>query len=137
MHGSIIRPRTILFAKIRGTAFCWVISWIVIAAAAAPLQLISVRDASQPAPATANGDSYASVLSPDGRYVLFASTANNLLLNTNGNPIPVPIPPRLNVYLHDRTNGALTLVSVNLSGTAGGNGDSMPTALSTNARYAL
>ncbi len=137
MNASTSVTRTVLLAKVCCLTLWWAIACATIPGAAAPFQLISVRDPSQPAPATANGDSYASVLSPDGRYVLFASTANNLLLNTNGHPIPVPIPPRLNVYLRDRANGALTLVSVNLSGAAGGNGDSIPTALSTNARYAL
>src|SRR5438270_7367747 len=92
----------------------------------APLQLLSLRDSSQPAPAGGAGDSYAPILSRDGRYVLFASTANNLVTNLSGNPLPVLIPPRLNVFLKDRSNGVVALISANLVGTGGGNGDSIP-----------
>jgi hypothetical protein len=45
-------------------------------------------------------------ISPDGRYVLFASAANNLVLSGNTNPFPAPFPPSLNVFLRDRTNGS-------------------------------
>jgi Tol biopolymer transport system component len=102
-----------------------------------PLQLVSARDASQAPPAGGSGDSGAPLLSPDGRYALFASTANNLVLTCNNTPLPAPFPPKLNVFLRDRTRAATTLVSVNLSGTGGGNGDSLPAALSSDGRYAL
>jgi Tol biopolymer transport system component len=42
----------------------------------------------------------------------------------------------LNVFLRDRTNHTTTLVSANLNGTGGGNGDSIPTGLSTNGLFA-
>jgi hypothetical protein len=87
-------------------------------------------------PPTGGGDSWSPILTPDGRYVLFASTANNLSLGSNGVYQPL-VPPKVNVFLRDRTNGTTILVSVNLSGTGGGNGDSIPTALSTNGQYAL
>jgi hypothetical protein len=87
-------------------------------------------------PPTGGGDSWSPILTPDGRYVLFASTANNLALGGNGVYQPL-LPPKINVFLRDRTNGTTILVSVNLSGTGGGNGDSIPTALSTNGQYAL
>jgi Tol biopolymer transport system component len=102
-----------------------------------PLQLVSVRDPSQGPPAGGSGDSATPIISPDGRYVLFASTANNSLLTTNDTPIPARFPAPLNVFLRDRTNGTTALVSVNLSGTAGGNGDSLPMGLSTNGQYAV
>lgn len=84
-----------------------------------------------------NGDSCLPVLSDDGRYVLFASTANNLVLTSNNIPIPSLVPARFNVYLRDRTNQTTTLVSISTNGTAGGNGDSFPIALSTNGQFAL
>ena len=59
------------------------------------------------------------------------------MLNTNGNPIAVLLSPPLNVYVRDRTNGMTTLVSLNLSGLAGGNGDSIPVEISTNGQYVL
>ncbi|HWH68317.1 MAG TPA: hypothetical protein VNT26_02990, partial [Candidatus Sulfotelmatobacter sp.] len=100
-------------------------------------QLISALPPGQEAPAGGSGDSRVPVLSADGRYVLFASTANNLWLATNNQPIPAAFPPALNVYLRDRTNGTTSLVSVNLTGVAGGNGDSVPLDISTNGRFAL
>ena len=79
----------------------------------------------------------APIISQDGRYVLFASTANNLCLTTNHTSIPARWPAPLNVFLRDRSNATTVLVSVDLSGVAGGNGDSLPVELSTNGQYAL
>jgi Tol biopolymer transport system component len=103
---------------------------------AGPLQPVSQIGPSQTPPAGAASDCISPVISPDGRYVLFASTANNLVVNSNNNPIPLVMLPRMNVYLRDRTNGTTTLVSVNLSGN-GGNGDSFPASISTNGQYVL
>jgi len=103
---------------------------------AAPLQLVSVRDPSQPPPAGGSGDSWGPILSPNARFVLFSSIANNLVTASNGNGLPVLIAPHLNVFMRDRTAGTTTLVSANLAGTGGGNGDSIPTGISTHGRYA-
>ena len=105
-------------------------------ASAAP-QLASPLNPSLGAPANGNGDSWAPIISPDGRYVLFASTADNLVLTGASNGIPRLNPPSINVYLRDRLNKTTSLVSVNASGTGGGNGNSFPTALSTNGQFAL
>jgi Tol biopolymer transport system component len=124
------------------------LSWIILklsltlmvvtsGAMAGPVRLISLRDPAQPAPAGGNGDSFSPIMSPDGRFILFASTANNLVTNKNGNPLPVTASPRLNVFLRDRVNGTTSLASVNLGGTGGGNGDSLPTAVSPDGRFAL
>src|SRR3974390_3007278 len=78
-------------------------------------QLVSAIDPAQVPPVGGSGDSWGSVVSPDGRYVLFASTANNLLLTTNNTVIPARFPTPLNVYLRDRMSGTTTLVSVNQS----------------------
>ncbi len=72
------------------------------------------------------GSSQMPIVSADGRYVLFASTANNLALMTNGAPMTASTLPALNVFLRDRASNTTTLVSVNLTGTGGGNGDSLP-----------
>src|SRR5882724_9916501 len=103
---------------------------------AAPFQLISLRETTQAPPAGGSGDSWGPILSPDGRFVLFPSTANNLVTTSNGNALRVLVAPRLNVFLRDRKVGTTTLVSVNMAGTGGGNGDSLPTGISTNGRYA-
>jgi len=99
--------------------------------------MVSKIGATQTPPASGGGDAYAPVISPDGRYVLFASAANNLTLNNSNSPLPLVLPARLNVFLRDRTMQTTTLVSVNLAATSGGNGDSWPSALSSNAQYAL
>lgn len=95
---------------------------------------VSVADSSSNISA---GDSVTPIMTPDGRYILFASTAENLVFTTNGSPLQTSFPARFNVFLRDRTNETTTLVSVNLNGTGGGNGDSMPMGISTNGRFAL
>jgi WD40-like Beta Propeller Repeat len=105
-------------------------------APANPIQLVSLRNPSLPVAAGRNGDSGLPIMSPDGRYVLFSSAANNLALTASSNPIPVLIPARVNVYLRDRTNGTITLVSANLAGN-GGNGDSFATGISSNGQYVV
>ncbi len=110
---------------------------IAIPTSAAFLQLVSPRDSSLPAVAGGGGLSGLPIVSPDGRYVLFASTANNLMVMSNGAPMPVTIMPSLNVFVRDRASNITTLVSVNLTGTGGGNGDSFPAGISTNGQYVL
>lgn len=88
-------------------------------------------------PAGANGDSGLPVISADGRYVLFASTADNLALATNNLPIPAVVPAGFNVFLRDRVLRTTALVSVSTNGIGGGDGDSLPVALSTNNQFAL
>jgi Tol biopolymer transport system component len=89
------------------------------------------------APATGGGDSLNPIISPDGRYVLFASTANNLAVNGTSGPLAAHFPPRLNVFLRDRTNATTTLVSVDFLGLGGGNSDSAPRGISANGQFAL
>src|SRR2546427_763143 len=115
---------------------CAFLTGVALTTAAGPFQLVSVRDPSQGPPAGGSGDSWGPILSSDGRFVLFSSTANNLVTASNGNALPVLIAPHLNVFLRDRAAGTTTLVSANLGGTGGGNGDSIPTGISTNGRYA-
>lgn len=88
-------------------------------------------------PAGGGGDSELPVLSRDGRYVLFASTAHNLVSLATNRPLPALFPAPINVYLRDRLKGSTVLVSVNRDGSGGGDGDSIPIGVSTNGRYAL
>ena len=112
------------FPVLRAIVVALLICSPVLPAFCAAFHPISTLDGSQPSPVGGGGDSWTPVISADGRYVLFASTANNLVTNGSGNSIPLLNLPRLNVYLRDQTNGTTALVSVNLSGTGGGNGDS-------------
>ena len=103
----------------------------------AAVQPVSVASGTFAPPAGGSGDSLAPVMSSDGRYVLFASLANNLAESSNGTQIPTLSTPKMNVFLRDRTNGTTTLVSMDIAGTDGGNGDSWPSAISSNGQYAL
>lgn len=96
-----------------------------------------VNSPSVVAPAGGGGDSLSPIITPDGRYVLFASSANNLVLNPSANPAPVTMPPVMNIYIRDRLKQTTTLVSVSLDGTGMGNGDSIPAGISTNGQFAL
>jgi Tol biopolymer transport system component len=101
------------------------------------LRLISVEDSIQHPSASASGDSFLPIMSADGRFVLFASTANNLALTESSNAIPVLISPRQNVFLRDRQNRTTTLVSVAPPGPTDANENAEPTGLSNDGRYAL
>lgn len=100
-------------------------------------QLISLPDPAQAPADTGSGDSLTPVISTDGRYVLFASTANNLVVIGANKPIPAVAPSPLNVYLRDRVSATTSLVSVNASGAGGGNDNSWPIAISTNGQFVL
>ncbi|HEY5914820.1 MAG TPA: hypothetical protein VJA21_29875 [Verrucomicrobiae bacterium] len=100
------------------------------------LQMLTTIDPTQ-VPAGAGGDSCTPLLTPDGRFVVFASTARNLLLNSAGAPLPQRFPASLDIYLRDRLYQTNALVSLNTAGLAGGNGDSFPMAVSPDGRYVL
>src|SRR5947207_3356318 len=98
--------------------------------AASSVQAVSLADPSLPVASGGISDSSASVISTDGRFVLFLSSANNLVTNDDNGKF-------VDVFLRDRTNGVTTLVSVNQTGVGGGNGNSVSPAISTNGRYVV
>ncbi len=87
-------------------------------------------------PASGAGDSVLPVISADGRYVLFGSTANNLALGPDGAPFGIVRPLTRNVFLRDRAMGTTELISVDATGMTGANAACMPTAISTNGQFA-
>lgn len=109
---------------------------LFVCAVSASAQLLDLLSVPRPEMAVsgANGDSLNPILSADGRFVLFASAGDNLV-GTNGSSVPV-FPQHLNVYLRDRTLGTTVLISANPAGLRA-NGDSIPSALSPDGRYAL
>jgi hypothetical protein len=110
---------------------------VALSAAAVSLQLQSQVSAAVGPSASAGGDSYLPIVSADGRFVLFASTAGNLALATNGLPYrPSPI-SYYNVYLRDRASNTVALVSVAADGLSVADQDATPTGISTNGQYAL
>lgn len=77
--------------------------------------------------AVADGAAQASIdMTPDGRYVAFASAAQNL--------VAVPTGGVIQIFLWDRTSGAIELISASESGEAG-NWFSFSPALSADGRY--
>jgi Tol biopolymer transport system component len=118
------------------TALLLFVAAIPMPAFAQTVQLASGLDSLQRLAAGGGGESGVPIISPDGRYVLFASTAANLSLTSSNTAFATRGVPTLNVFLRDRTNGTTALVSVNLAGTGGGNDNSLPVNLSTNGRYA-
>jgi uncharacterized repeat protein (TIGR01451 family) len=73
-----------------------------------------------------DGGSHFSMISADGRYVAFESSADNLVSgDTNGVP---------DIFVHDRKTGQTTRVSVASDGTKG-NADSYSPEISANGRY--
>ena len=98
-------------------------------AGATQLQLLSTRNPLLPLSAGGNDNSIAPSLSPDGRYVVFSSTANDLAPGGNAYFSQ-------NVFLRDRLSNTTALVSGNLSGI-GGNGNSMLGQVSTNGQFVV
>jgi hypothetical protein len=93
------------------------------------IQLVSSVAANASHPVGGNGPSVSPQITPDGRFVLFTSSASDLVTNNNR-------AFACNLFLRDRASNTTTLVSVNLSG-AGGNGDSIFGQVSTNGRYVV
>jgi Tol biopolymer transport system component len=73
----------------------------------------------------ANGNNATPSISADGRYVVFASSATNLVAGINGG-----------IFLHDRQTGQTTNVVVGLGGTQG-NGPSSNPQISGDGRYVV
>ena len=74
----------------------------------------------------ANAHSWWASMSPDGRYVAFASDATNLVVGDNN--------ARSDVYLKDTQTGELKRISADSSGN-GANDESWISSISTNGRY--
>jgi hypothetical protein len=69
------------------------------------------------------------VLSNEGRYVAFLSSASDL--------VSIPANGHLNAFVRDLQTGTTTLMSVNRAGTAGGNHDSVLADISGDGRVVI
>lgn len=79
----------------------------------------------------ADDDSQNPKISADGRFVLFESRASNLVASQTGAQVE-------NVFLFDRTTGAVSLIShATASATAGGDAGSTASAISADGRWVL
>ena len=74
----------------------------------------------------ANGESIESVISADGKFIAFSSTASNIVENDSNNAS--------DVFLFSRIDKSIRLVSADISGHAG-NGRSFTPSISANGRY--
>lgn len=95
---------------------------------AAPLQLLSAHNPLNPLPAGGDGNSVTPVITPDGRFVLFSSSANDLVAGDNSQL-------GLDVFVRDRRSNSTVLVSSNFAGLGGGNGNSVSGVISTNGQF--
>lgn len=88
--------------------------------------LISMQAADVASPTSLSEDP---VVSTNGRFVAFESFGFNI----------VPLGPnsRKNIFRRDMQTGVTTLVSANLAGTDGGNGDSQHPAISADGRFVV
>ncbi len=68
-------------------------------------------------------------VSADGRYVVFVSSAENLVVNDHNDAT--------DVFVRDRQLGKTILVSVNAAGTGSGNGASHSPTISTNGQFVV
>jgi Tol biopolymer transport system component len=75
----------------------------------------------------ANGDSGEPIMSADGRYLAFQSTASNL--------VPGDTDPAHDIYLRDLQTGSTELLSVRGGDTTSANGQSYNPAISAAGRY--
>ncbi len=74
-----------------------------------------------------NGGSFDAAISADGRFVAFGSSATNLVVNDSN--------ARQDIFVHDRTTGQTSRVSVGFSGGTQGNGSSFRPAISADGRF--
>jgi hypothetical protein len=103
---------------------------------AGDLQLVSAPSPGTASPAGGNGNSDLPIVSADGRYVVFTSSAINLVTNPYAGPVSGLAPRSTQVFVRDRVAGTTTLVSMNLNGLPG-NGESFPDGISANGQYVL
>lgn len=99
----------------------------VTAASNAP-DLVSRADANQTV-ASGAGDSSAPTMTGDGRFVVFISSAGNLVTNdSNGAP---------DVFVRDRILGRTSLVSVSADGAGSANSASASPSISSNGQFVV
>ena len=78
---------------------------------------------------SAQRPSFNPIISNDGRFVVFESTANDLVPTDNNSPAIVDL------FRRDTQTGATRLISANIAGNAGGNNSSSSPVISQDGRY--
>jgi Tol biopolymer transport system component len=100
---------------------------VICVAALGSTGLVSRQGSSVTPSTTGNGESVAPQITPDGRFILFPSTATDLVTNDNSFP-------SLDLFLKDRASGTMWLISQTLEGS-GGDRESTYGVCSTNGRF--
>jgi Tol biopolymer transport system component len=118
------------FSIATGILMVWL---ICLDAAPVTSQLLIKQPSLSPQPESGLGDSICPIISADGRFVVFASRAVNLVTDIGTQSAPGV----MNVYLRDRDNGQITLLTVDVAGSGGGNGDSFPVDISADGHFVL
>lgn len=119
------------------TSVTLLLTFTLASAFARPLQLASQIDPSVSPPDSASGDSFVPVVSADGRFVVFSSTADNLALTASNTPFHPAFLLEYNVYLRDRASNTTILVSASLNGLDVGDGSCFADGISTNNQFVL
>jgi len=99
-------------------------------ALAAPLELITAADPHLALSKGGSGDSSAAVVSPDGNWIAFASSAPDLTQNPK-------LANVLDLFLWNRESRTLELLSLSTNGSSGGSGHSVPLGFSADNRQLL
>jgi Tol biopolymer transport system component len=119
-----MRTRLTTFAALAGAAFA-LPAW---SANPPTIEAVSVAELSLSKGVSARGDSMGSMLSGNGTFVVFTSSAGDLVPGDHQKGV-------LDLYLRNRSNGLVTLISLNASGTGGGNGHSAYATFTPDGRY--
>jgi Tol biopolymer transport system component len=112
------------------------IIWLLVGCGLIALDMGTALRADLPLPAaapsranvTGAGGSFLPVLSEDGRYIAFVSSAHNLVDAADSQPC-------LDVFVRDLLTGTTLLVSVNTNNSSGGHGDSNHPSISADGRW--
>jgi Tol biopolymer transport system component len=75
-------------------------------------------------------DSFLEAITPEGRWAVFVSHANNLTTNDD-------LQPYSDIFVRDLQGGRTLLVSVSTNGSGGGNGNSKDSSISSDGRYVI
>lgn len=110
--------------------------WLAVPGNFMAADVVPITMFSNPPSVSASGDSYGVVMSPDGRFVVFCSSADNVVTTPAGTQIPPQTPPRLQVYLRDRLLGLTQLVSISTNAVQA-NEDALALQISPDGRYVL
>lgn len=123
------RPNPLMDCTLVAGLLCLLVQALALSCAVAT-ELASHRVFNNAQPVSGNDNSVAPQITPDGRFVLFSSAANNLVEGDNSQI-------GLDVFRRDCASNLMVLVSQQVGGVGGGNGNSFFGQISANGRFVL